>query len=599
MKNNNQPWKNKEESTIIPQAQALVDALNANDFDSFVGDTPAYKTIRTKLTTLSKQDAETDVIRAMATTIITTLNQHSYPTHEAMVIDFIQACLEHNSPALNNLMAKPLAYLLSALPTDQFTKSFNLWCSQNNLSTMTLTPPSSFPIALLTDVQTQLKKDVAHFFKQALGLELKKKPEAYSTIAQQLWNYLEQRNFLAITHLLAQLLETDYPLLFLPNHMFDLFFDKIPLPQAPQKPVPTNVVNSNALPAIDLTDAKFDKYRNMQKLELPEGAIRQKMKTDGITQPEIDAFFNPSQPSAAAPLAPAIDLTDAKFNKYRKMQEMGRPNEQIKIIMERNKETEGFTQPEIDAFFNPTQPSAAAPTPVEIDSPPFANLNNPKFTPFLTLDPTQEDTVARLQQTLSPEEFTLFCTPHRPLFAALQLFVQHTPQRTQFLRLITENRTALQNQLIAIQTQLFTIWLAQLKQTLQRINGDRNTEYPILFKLFNDDQSFKKAMKKYFKDIAILSIVDQPIETLNADLFKSDPIPFTQETNPEWAQIVTKLFSTPYQQLASLAQHPTKPLDAYTQTYTKPVEYTLAQRSRTWAEFLQDIRCTIRLMVHY
>ena len=37
-------------------------------------------------------------------------------------------------------------------------------------------------------------------------------------------------------------------------------------------------------------DPKYEKYMKMKKM-LPEGAVRQKMTTDGIAPADIDAFF--------------------------------------------------------------------------------------------------------------------------------------------------------------------------------------------------------------------------------------------------------------------------------------------------------------------
>lgn len=44
---------------------------------------------------------------------------------------------------------------------------------------------------------------------------------------------------------------------------------------------------------LDLSTRKeLDKYRTMQKLHLPEGAIEQKMRADGIDEDVIDVFFS-------------------------------------------------------------------------------------------------------------------------------------------------------------------------------------------------------------------------------------------------------------------------------------------------------------------
>jgi hypothetical protein len=51
-------------------------------------------------------------------------------------------------------------------------------------------------------------------------------------------------------------------------------------------------------------DPKFEKYAKMKKM-LPEGAVRQKMMQEGISDAEIEAFFNGTLGAAAAPAAPA------------------------------------------------------------------------------------------------------------------------------------------------------------------------------------------------------------------------------------------------------------------------------------------------------
>ena len=38
-------------------------------------------------------------------------------------------------------------------------------------------------------------------------------------------------------------------------------------------------------------DPKYAKFAKMQKLRLPEGAIRQKMAAEGLSESEMDAFF--------------------------------------------------------------------------------------------------------------------------------------------------------------------------------------------------------------------------------------------------------------------------------------------------------------------
>jgi hypothetical protein len=122
-------------------------------------------------------------------------------------------------------------------------------------------------------------------------------------------------------------------------------------------------------------DAKFEKFRKMQKMSLPEGAIRQKMMTEGIPAAEIDQFFSgpvpASGPAASAPTAAAGE--DPKFEKFRKMQKMSLPEGAIRQKMT----TEGIATAEIDQFFSGPVPSAAA-APAASEQP----AEDPKFAKF-------------------------------------------------------------------------------------------------------------------------------------------------------------------------------------------------------------------------
>ena len=64
-------------------------------------------------------------------------------------------------------------------------------------------------------------------------------------------------------------------------------------PAAPAAPAP-------------IADPRFEKYDKMKKM-LPEGAVRQKMLTDGFSQADIDAYFSgsPTNASSASSGAPA------------------------------------------------------------------------------------------------------------------------------------------------------------------------------------------------------------------------------------------------------------------------------------------------------
>jgi chaperonin cofactor prefoldin len=70
----------------------------------------------------------------------------------------------------------------------------------------------------------------------------------------------------------------------------------------PMPPVPTAVIATGGGGSID---PKFEKYDKMKKM-LPEGAVRQKMNLDGFSEEEIEAFFNGTLPTVATTSAPAV-----------------------------------------------------------------------------------------------------------------------------------------------------------------------------------------------------------------------------------------------------------------------------------------------------
>jgi hypothetical protein len=105
-------------------------------------------------------------------------------------------------------------------------------------------------------------------------------------------------------------------------------------------------------------DARYEKYVKMQKM-LPEGAVRQKMATDGFSQAEIDAFIANGPPLVGgAPTAPAAagGAVDERYAKYVKMQKM-LPEGAVRQKMT----TDGFSAAEIDSFFANGPPAGAAP----------------------------------------------------------------------------------------------------------------------------------------------------------------------------------------------------------------------------------------------
>lgn len=96
-------------------------------------------------------------------------------------------------------------------------------------------------------------------------------------------------------------------------------------------------------------DPKFEKYNKMKKM-LPEGAVRQKMTTDGFTPSEIDNFFSQTvfaKPEAAAVQAKPNFETDERFEKFIRMKKM-LPEGAVRQKMR----MEGFTEEEINKFFS-------------------------------------------------------------------------------------------------------------------------------------------------------------------------------------------------------------------------------------------------------
>jgi hypothetical protein len=89
----------------------------------------------------------------------------------------------------------------------------------------------------------------------------------------------------------------------------------IPKPPAPvpviAPPAPVIEVTSGSSVESGLVDEKYLKYVKMQKMNLPEGAIRGRMVIDGLSSADIEAFFsgkitapivNPPKPPVSAPV---------------------------------------------------------------------------------------------------------------------------------------------------------------------------------------------------------------------------------------------------------------------------------------------------------
>lgn len=77
---------------------------------------------------------------------------------------------------------------------------------------------------------------------------------------------------------------------------------RVPSMRGPPPPVPAPAASSSA-PAPSAGNDGFDKYRQMLKVGLPEGAVRNKAAQDGVMLP--DSFFSGAGDQSAAPAAPA------------------------------------------------------------------------------------------------------------------------------------------------------------------------------------------------------------------------------------------------------------------------------------------------------
>jgi hypothetical protein len=121
-------------------------------------------------------------------------------------------------------------------------------------------------------------------------------------------------------------------------------------------------------------DSKLDKYRKMQKMNMPEGAIRQKMTSDGITSAEQEAFLAGGASAQVPQGGPSADDEDPKLEKFRKMKKMNMPEGAIRQKMS----TEGISVAEQDAFFSgkpPLAPSMSSTGEAE-------TVDDPKFEKF-------------------------------------------------------------------------------------------------------------------------------------------------------------------------------------------------------------------------
>ena len=105
------------------------------------------------------------------------------------------------------------------------------------------------------------------------------------------------------------------------------------------------------------------KYFKMKKMGLPEGAVRQKMQTDGMSAADIAAFFGESPPAAAAPPKTNSDLKNREdMKKYFKMKKMGLPDGAIRQKMKQD----GISASDAAAFFGEAPPANSSKNGVHI-----------------------------------------------------------------------------------------------------------------------------------------------------------------------------------------------------------------------------------------
>ncbi len=124
---------------------------------------------------------------------------------------------------------------------------------------------------------------------------------------------------------------------------------------------------------------KFEKYVKMKKM-LPEGAVRQKMSMEGIPDSEIDAFFAGTlgtTPTGPTP-APASTAPAAEDPRFEKFRKMQKMLPEGAVRQKMS--LEGLTPAEIDVFFGVTPPASAAPA--ASASPPAIVLDPAKFEKF-------------------------------------------------------------------------------------------------------------------------------------------------------------------------------------------------------------------------
>ena len=117
-------------------------------------------------------------------------------------------------------------------------------------------------------------------------------------------------------------------------------------------PIPTSVISQlqDDVQAVQLDP----KYEQMVRLGMPSHAISNKMRLDGISQNQIDAFFNvqsrgttvPTQRSQPSPIAPMPP--NPRMEKFERMRRMGMPMQAIINVMR----IQGISAEDIAQFEN-------------------------------------------------------------------------------------------------------------------------------------------------------------------------------------------------------------------------------------------------------
>jgi hypothetical protein len=177
------------------------------------------------------------------------------------------------------------------------------------------------------------------------------------------------------------------------------------------------VISAGPAPAAaPVVDERYEKYVKMQKM-LPEGAVRQKMATDGFSAPQIDSFIanGPPMVAAPAPAAPAVAVTDERYEKYVKMQKM-LPEGAVRQKMA----VDGFTEAEISSFVTNGPPKVAAPAPA-VPAAPAAAVVDERYEKYVKMQKMLPEGAVRQKMAVdgfTEAEISSFVTNGPPKVAA-------------------------------------------------------------------------------------------------------------------------------------------------------------------------------------